>query len=280
MKRGFQLVDVFAEQPLLGNPVAVVAAARGLTSGEMQQFTRWINLSESTFLLPPDSKEADYKVRIFTLEREMPFAGHPTLGTCHAWLRAGGVPRHADRIVQECGAGLVSVRRDAGRLSFAAPQLVKTGPVDERDLEAALRALRIGRADIVDAQWVDNGPGWLGILLEDASAVIDLNPVSNSETRCDIGVVGPYPRASEFAFELRAFFTDHQGVVREDPVTGSLNASVAQWLLATKRCSAPYVASQGQRLGRAGRIHIDEDDDGTVWVGGTTITIVDGEIDI
>lgn len=273
-------MDVFSDQPLLGNPVAVVATADGLTGDEMQQFTRWMNLSESTFLLPPVSNEADYKVRIFTLEREMPFAGHPTLGTCHAWLRFGGMPRRENRIVQECGAGLVTVRRNPERLSFAAPPLVKGGPVDERDLEAALRALRIGQDEIVDAQWVDNGPGWIAVLLKDASAVLELNPVSSSATRFDIGVVGAYPPNGEFAYELRAFFTDHRGVVREDPVTGSLNASVAQWLLATERGSAPYVASQGQCLGRAGRIHIDEDADGTVWVGGNTTTIVHGEIDI
>ena len=280
MPRRFRLVDVFSETPFLGNPVAVVLDAEGLTGDEMQRITRWMNLSETTFLLPPTTPDADYRVRIFTLEREMPFAGHPTLGSCQAWLSAGGLPARADQIVQECGAGLVPIRRSDERLAFAAPPLIRGGALDDDKTEEVLRALRIDRDRIVDAAWVDNGPGWVAVLLESAQAVLNVEPASSHPTRLEIGIVGPYPDGAESAFELRAVFTDHHGALREDPVTGSLNASVAQWLVASGRAEAPYVATQGAALGREGRIFIDADDTGAVWVGGKTITIVEGDIDI
>ena len=273
----FQLVDVFHEQPFSGNPLAVILDAEGLSTEDMQRIARWLNLSETAFLLPPTTGEADYRVRIFALERELPFAGHPTLGSCHAWLVAGGMPRSADEIVQECGVGLVRVRRQQGLLSFTAPPLVRSGPVDKPTLRTIETILRIDRARIVDAQWADNGPGWVVVLLESAEEVLALDPLREFPTRIDIGVVGPYPSSSPVAFELRAFFSDHRGSVVEDPVTGSLNASAAQWLLSSGRARAPYLASQGARLGRAGRVSIDQDRDGTVWVGGKTTTCFAGE---
>ena len=270
--RDFRQVDVFTTTPYLGNPVAVVLDADGLSDADMQRFARWTNLSETTFVLPPTAAEADYRVRIFTPALELPFAGHPTLGTCHAWLTAGGTPRQAGTIVQECAAGLVPLRQAAGRLAFAAPPLLRSGPVDE-DLIAHLAGLLgIARADIVDAQWADNGPGWVAVLLGSAEAVLALEP---SVVDLDIGVVGPYPPGSPQAIEVRAF-TPKLASTDEDPVTGSLNASLAGWLLATGRITAPYVASQGTALGREGRVHVAQDDDGTIWVGGGTVTCLQG----
>ena len=275
--RRFHLVDVFGADAYGGNPLAVILDADELTSGQMLAITRWLNLSESTFVLRPTTPEADYRVRIFTLIGEMPFAGHPTLGTCHAWLTAGGRPRAAGTIVQECGAGLVPIRRDAGRLAFAAPPLLRGGPVDE-DLVGEIAAyLGIDRDAIMDAQWGDNGPGWVIVLLDSAERVLSLEPPTSYGRRIDLGIVGLNPAESPCAIEVRAVFSDHTGAVREDPVTGSLNASVAQWLLRTGRLRAPYVAAQGSRLGRRGRVHVSIDDDGTVWVGGSTRTLFSGE---
>lgn len=276
MERRFQLVDVFGERPFTGNPLAVVLDAEGLTAEEMQGIARWFNLSETAFLFPPATRGADYRVRIFTLERELPFAGHPTLGSCHAWLVAGGTPRRADEIVQECGAGLVRVRRREGLLAFAAPPLVRSGPVDAVTAQRVVDWLRVDRGHIADMAWADNGPGWVAILLDSADAVLALDPPRASPDPIAIGVVGPYPPGSPAAFEVRAFITDHHGTVIEDPVTGSLNAAVAQWLLGSGRVVAPYVASQGTRLGRRGRVSIACDEGGTVWVGGTTATCVSG----
>ena len=283
MRRRFQQVDVFSPDPFLGNPLAVVVDGEGLSTEEMQGFSRWTNLSETTFLLPPTTPEADYRVRIFTLARELPFAGHPTLGSCHAWLAAGGVPQSGDTVVQECGAGLVPIRRGEHGLAFAAPPLLRTGPVDEALVEQLAEVLGTSRGDIVDAQWADNGPGWVAVLLKDAQAVLALEPDFSGwtgEGSLDIGIVGPYPPGSECAWEVRAVFSDEQGAMREDPVTGSLNASLAQWLLASGRATAPYVASQGTRLGRRGRPRIGQDADGTVWVGGPTLTCITGEVEI
>jgi PhzF family phenazine biosynthesis protein len=277
MNRRFQLVDVFHDQPFSGNPLAVVLDADDLSAEQMQRITRWLNLSETAFLLPPTTTGADYRVRIFTLEREMPFAGHPTLGSCHAWLASGGQPHGDAEIVQECGAGLVPIRRNETNLAFAAPPLIRSGQVEETKIQEIARFLHIDRSDIVDAQWADNGPGWIAILLESAEAVLALNPLRDFPSRVDIGVVGPYPAESPVAFELRAFFSDHNGSIVEDPVTGSLNASVAQWLLASGRASAPYTASQGTRLRRTGRIFISQDQAGAVWVGGKTSTLFSGE---
>ena len=283
MRRRFQQVDVFSPVPFAGNPLAVVLDAEGLSTEQMQQFSRWTNLSETTFVLPPTTPEADYRVRIFTLARELPFAGHPTLGSCHAWLAAGGVPRDGGRIVQECGAGLVPIRRGEHGLAFAAPPLIRTGPVDEPLVQNLAEVLGIGRREIVDAQWADNGPGWVAVLLKGADAVLAVEPDFSrytGEGSLDIGLVGPYPPGSECAWEVRALFSDEQGAMREDPVTGSLNASLGQWLLASGSATAPYVASQGTRLGRRGRPRIEQDADGTVWVGGAAITCIQGEVDL
>jgi PhzF family phenazine biosynthesis protein len=219
--------------------------------------------------------KSDYRVRIFTLEREMPFAGHPTLGSCHAWLSNGATPADDSLIIQECGAGLVPIRRSAELLAFAAPPIIRGGSVDESKLAELADFLRIDRSLIVDAQWADNGPGWVVVLLASADQVLALEPVRDYPGRIDVGVVAPYPAGNPIAFELRAFFTDHHGGVREDPVTGSLNASTAEWLLSAGRASAPYIASQGTRIGRSGRIHINRDSQG-VWVGGRTVTLFSG----
>ncbi len=277
MKRPFQTVDVFHSEPLSGNPLAVVFDAEGFTTEQMQGITRWFNLSETAFLLPPTSKDADYRVRIFTLERELPFAGHPTLGTCHAWLTAGGKPCDPSRIVQECGAGLVPLRRSKDLLAFAAPPLVRGGPVEDETLEEVCSVLRIERARIIDSQWVDNGPGWVAVQLESAEAVLAVEPAATHPRRIDIGVVGFHPRGGALAYEVRAIFADHRGMLLEDPVTGSLNASLAQWLIDAGRAKPPYTASQGTRLGRSGRINIDRDADGKIWVGGRTTTLVEGQ---
>jgi PhzF family phenazine biosynthesis protein len=272
VSRAFAQVDVFTTIPYLGNPVAVVLDADGLSTDAMHRFTRWTNLSEATFVVPTTDPDADYRVRIFTPGRELPFAGHPTLGTCHAWLAAGGAPRRDDVIVQECGAGLVEIRRDEEGLAFAAPPLIRSGPVEEELVREIARQLDIPREDVVDAAWADNGPGWVAVLLESAEAVLALAP---REVRLDVGVVGPHPPGGDVGFEVRAFW-HKDGVTAEDPVTGSLNASLAQWLLGTGRASAPYVAAQGTALGRAGRVRISRDAAGTIWVGGGTITCVAG----
>lgn len=272
MQRQFRQVDVFTTAPFAGNPVAVVLDGDGLADDLLQAFARWTNLSETTFLLPPKDPGADYRVRIFTPSLELPFAGHPTLGTCHAWLEAGGVPRSDDVIVQECGAGLVRVRRTDDGLAFAAPPLIRSGPVEEGLVEGIAGMLGVDREDIVDSQWVDNGPGWVAVLLADAEAVLAIRPRAVDRM---IGVVAPWPDGHETAFEVRAFFPVADATV-EDPVTGSLNASLAGWLLATGRARAPYVASQGTMVGRRGRVHISVDAEGTIWVGGGTITCVTG----
>jgi PhzF family phenazine biosynthesis protein len=271
--RSFAQVDVFTTTPYGGNPVAVVLDGAGLTTEEMQRFANWTNLSETTFVLSPDAPDADYRVRIFTPVSELPFAGHPTLGTCHAWLQAGGAPA-GDVVVQQCEAGLVAVRRTADGLAFAAPPLLRSGPVEESLVAEIAGVLGIGRDGIVDAQWADNGPGWVAVLLADADAVLAVTP---GYTDLDVGVVGPYPDGSPCAFEVRAFFPK-DGALVEDPVTGSLNASLAEWLLRTDRATAPYVAGQGTALGRSGRVHVSRDDDGTIWVGGGTVTCVTGEV--
>ena len=276
MTRPFAQVDVFTTTPYRGNPVAVVLDADGLSAAQMQRFANWMNLSETTFVLPPADPGADYRVRIFTPATELPFAGHPTLGTCHAWLGAGGTPRQPGVIVQECQAGLVRVRRSADGLAFAAPPVLRDGPLTEDLLAQVAAALRIDRSAIVDASWADNGPGWIAVLLDSAEAVLAVKP---GDTDLNLGLAGPYPAGSPAAFEVRAFFTKDGGIA-EDPVTGSFNASLAAWLLRTGRASAPYVASQGTVLGRAGRVGISRDDDGTIWVAGGTVTCVSGQVDL
>ncbi len=273
----FHMVDVFGTGPVSGNPLAVVAAAGKLEVEEMQRIATWFNLSETTFLVPPTRAEADYRVRIFTLNQELPFAGHPTLGTCHAWLAGGGVPKNQEEIIQECVAGLVPIRRGQGRLAFAAPPLIRTGAPAAEELAEARRLLGLEPGEVVDAAWVDNGPGWLGIKLASAERVLALQPAPSWPRPMDVGVVGPYAEGSEAAFELRAFFTDPRGTILEDPVTGSLNASMAQWLFASGDARGAYVASQGTCLGRRGRIHVSRDPDGRIWIGGTTRTQVEGQ---
>ena len=276
MTREFQQVDVFTHEPYRGNPVAVVLEGEGLSAEEMQGFARWTNLSETTFVLSPTTPDADYRVRIFTPSAELPFAGHPTLGTCHAWLSVTG-GQQRDVVVQECGAGLVAVRRTGDGLAFAAPPLVRSGHVEEPLIRKIAAVLGIDRDEIVDAQWADNGPGWVAVLLADADAVLALRP-GYVETLA-IGVAGLYPPGSPAAVEVRAFFPTGMGT-GEDPVTGSLNASLAEWLLRTGRATAPYVASQGTVLGRRGRVHVTADSDGTIWVGGGTITCVSGRVEL
>ncbi len=274
--RRFSQVDVFTAVPYAGNPVAVVLDADGLDTHTMQGLARWTNLSETTFLLPAQDPSADYRLRIFTTERELPFAGHPTLGSCHAWLEAGGSPANQNTVMQECGAGLVKVRRTEGGLAFAAPPLLRSGLV-EQDLAAhVVEMLGIDPARVVDTQWVDNGPGWVGVLLDSAQAVLALRP---GIVDLDIGVVGPHPAGSPEAFEVRAFFPV-DGRTVEDPVTGSLNASLAGWLTRTGRATTPYTARQGTALGRAARVEVTRDDTGTIWTGGGTITCIQGHIQL
>ena len=267
---------MFTTVPYAGNPVAVVLDGVGLPAEQMQRFARWTNLSETTFVLPPTSEDADYRVRIFTPTLELPFAGHPTLGTCHAWLGAGGRAGGGDVVVQESAAGLVAVRRSEDGLAFAAPPQIRSGPVEDELVERLARILGVERAAMVDTQWVDNGPGWVAVLLDRPEAVLGLAPRFDD---LDVGVVAPYPSGSPEAFEVRAFFPK-DGVMVEDPVTGSLNASLAQWLIRTGRASAPYVARQGTALGRRGRVHISRDADGTIWVGGGTVTCIRGQVEL
>ena len=279
MKRAFMQLDVFASGPLSGNPLAVVVDANGLVDAQMAAFARWTNLSETTFLLAPTDPRADYRVRIFTPAEELPFAGHPTLGSCHAWLAAGGVPRDDTHGVvrQQCGIGLVPVRRDgAGRLAFESPPLRRSGPLAEADVQRFAALLRAPRADIVSHQWVDNGPHWAALLLRTADAVLALEPDFGSERRIELGVVGPHPPGHDAAFEVRAFFPAANGIA-EDPVTGSLNAGLAQWLIGAGLAPSQYVASQGTRLQRRGRVHLRRDGD-AVWVGGAVTTVSDGAV--
>jgi PhzF family phenazine biosynthesis protein len=277
VQRRFSQVDVFGSDPFTGNPLAVVVDGSGLTAEQMRRFAAWTNLSETTFVLPPDLPGADYQVRIFNLGTELPFAGHPTLGTCHAWLSVGNEPRAAGEIVQQCAAGLVRIRRTEAGLAFAAPPVQRDGPVDEDLASRVAGQLGIPRGEMADVQWADNGPGWIAVLLDSADAVLALRPGAMD---MDIGVAGPYPVGSECAFEVRAFFPV-EGRAVEDPVTGSFNASLAQWLLSSGRARSPYVASQGTALGRRGRIHISRDEtDGTVWVAGATTTLISGEVDL
>lgn len=284
--RPFRMIDVFpSSTPQSGNPLAVVLDAGGLTTEQMAAFSAWTNLSECTFVLPPTDPTADYRVRIFSLTTELPFAGHPTLGTARAWLDAGGVPRTPGRVVQECGVGLVPVKIAYDTLAFAAPPLIRSGRVGDADLAVALAVLGITAADVVEAAWIDNGPGWLGLLLRDADAVLALEPeVTKLDGQWSIGAVGLYPAGvaadgADVAIAVRAFFNDGGGPLREDPVTGSLNASVAQWLTGSGRVSAPYVARQGARVGRDGRVHVTAAE-GELWIGGRAVVTVVGAVEL
>ncbi len=306
-QRPFKQVDVFTTTPYRGNPLAVVLDGAGLSTAEMQHFTNWTNLSECTFLLPPTDEGrangADYRVRIFCPGRELPFAGHPTLGSCHAWLEAGGVPR-GEHVIQECGVGLVKLKRDGGvtagppqgdaqppwgaatraaaergghdLLAFAAPPLIKSGPLPEEDVMLIARGLGVDRSDIAAHAWCDNGPNWRGVMLRSAEQVLALRPDAAVLAGLDIGVVGPQSDA-DTQFEVRAFFPGNNGLA-EDPVTGSLNAALAQWLIGAGLAPERYVAAQGTALAREGRVHIERAADGTVWVGGASVTCVDGTV--
>ncbi|WP_084105591.1 PhzF family phenazine biosynthesis protein [Demequina sp. NBRC 110056] len=275
--RDFRQVDVFGTDPYTGNPVAVVLGADGLTAEQMARISDWTNLSECTFVLEPTTPEADYRVRIFSLTNELPFAGHPTLGTARAWLDAGGVSREPGVVVQECGAGLVPVRVDGDELAFAAPERRRLGPVDAADVEAACRVLRVGPSDVVDAAWCDNGPGWVGLLLGSADAVLAVDPdLSPQRGLVMVGVAGLGGEGADV--EVRTFFNDTDGPLREDPITGSFNAALAQWLTESGRLAEPYVARQGTALGRQGRVVVTAGD-GELWIGGRTHVAVTGTID-
>lgn len=274
-QRRFDQLDVFSAVPLKGNPLAVVHAAQGLTEATMAAFARWTNLSETTFLLPPVDPRADYRVRIFTPGGELPFAGHPTLGSCHAWLAAGGQPRQPGRVVQECGVGLVHIRREAARLAFAAPPLRRTGPVDETLLARIAAGLGVTRAEILQHQWVDNGPGWCAVMLPSAEHVRAVRPDFARLGDVKLGLVGAFPPGHPAAFEVRAFVPSLG--VPEDPVTGSLNAGLAQWLIGAGLAPPAYEAVQGTALGRDGRVHVVRDGD-TVWIGGDVAPCVTGHV--
>jgi len=276
MRRPFVEVNVFSAEPLGGNPLAVVHAAEGLSEAQMAALARWTNLSETTFLLPPRDKRADYYVRIFTPSGELPFAGHPTLGTCHAWLAAGGKPRSAGVVLQECGVGLVQVRCDGPRLEFAAPPLKRTGALEREVLEQICRALGINRSEVVHHQWVDNGPGWCAVMLRSAREVLALKPDWAALAPLKLGVVAPQESGHEAAFEVRAFVG---GAGYEDPVTGSLNASLGQWLIGAGLAKPSYIAAQGTALHRSGRVHVRKHGD-DVWVGGDVVDVVKGEVEL
>ena len=272
----FQQVDVFAEKPLEGNALAVISDADDLTEAQMAALARWTNLSETTFVLRPTHPEADYRVRIFTPQRELPFAGHPTLGTCHVWLDNGGKPR-GEYIVQECAAGLVRIRHGAGPLAFAAPPLVRSGAVETSVLQQIARALGIDLARIRASNWVDNGPGWVGVLLSSREEVLALQMDYTVLDGLNLGVIGPWAgEGAEADVEVRAFMG---GEFAEDPVTGSLNASLAQWLIGAGELPERYVASQGTVIGRRGRVSIERIGN-DVWVGGRVQTCVVGQISI
>jgi PhzF family phenazine biosynthesis protein len=279
-RRRFQQVTVFSAEPMLGNPLAVVHGAEGLDDAAMAALARWTNLSETTFLLPPTDPAADYRVRIWTPFGELPFAGHPTLGSCWAWLSAGGQARQADHVVQECGVGLVTVRRDGtrpasspdSRLSFSAPPLRRDGPVDEATLQLAAAGLGLARDEIVGHQWVDNGPGWFALMLGSAERLLALQPDWSVLGSMKFGVVAPQLPGRETQFEVRGLFNG-----LEDPVTGSLNAGLGQWLIGAGLAPEHYVAAQGHALGRAGRVHVQREN-GTVWVGGDVTPVIEGMI--
>lgn len=273
--RPFHQVDVFSGETYRGNPLAVVLDAEGLSTGRMQHFANWTNLSETTFLLPPTDPRADYRVRIFTGSEEFPFAGHPTLGSAHAWLESGGVPKEDGYLVQECGAGLVRVKHDDGRLAFAAPPLTRFEPVDETLRRQLAAALRLPGDDIVDASWLVNGPEWIGVLLGSAAQVLALEPDLGAMGELKVGVIGPHGRGSDADFEVRTFIPGDAMV--EDPVTGSFNAGAAQWLIGSGRAPKEYVAAQGTVLGRAGRIHVSAEGE-DIWVGGNSSTCIRGTV--
>jgi PhzF family phenazine biosynthesis protein len=269
-------VDVFASGPLTGNPLAVVFDADDLTDAQMQAFARWTNLSETTFVLKPTDAAADYRVRIFTPGGELPFAGHPTLGTCHAWLQQGGAPRSQGVVVQQCAKGLIRVHRTGTRLAFEAPSM-QILTIDDLTLDVLCAALGLHRSEVMAHALLDNGPQWAALLIESAERVLQLKPdFVRLKQLLKVGVIGAHAAGSECAFELRGFASPSG--IDEDPVTGSLNASVAQWLMALGHAPAHYIAAQGAALGREGRVYLDRADDGSVHVGGECVTVVRGQV--
>lgn len=273
--RRFAQIDVFTAQPLKGNALAVVIDAAGLSDDDMAAFARWTNLSETTFLLPPTDPAADYRVRIFTPNGELPFAGHPTLGSAHAFLASGGDAKKPGEVVQQCAIGLVRVKRDGARLAFAAPPLKRSGPVDAVLRAQALASLRIAPEALLDLVWVDNGPGWMAARLPDAASVLALQPDFATMKGLKLGVVGAHLAGGDCRFEVRAFVPDLG--IPEDPVTGSLNAGLALWLQGAGLAPERYVAAQGAALGRAGRVHVSREG-GATWIGGDVAPLIHGQV--
>ena len=271
----FQQVDVFSDQPIRGNPLAVVLGADDLSDARMRAFANWTNLSETTFVLKPQNAAADYRVRIFTPTQELPFAGHPTLGTCHVWLQNFGAGKTGE-IVQECAAGLIRIRRDGERLSFAAPPLMRDGPVDLETIERFKAALSIPEGAIIDANWIDNGPGWIGLVLKSRADVLALKPDFVALGGMRVGVIGafdPQHDGTDAQYEVRAF----TATGLEDPVTGSLNAGFAKWLIGSGFAPSRYIAAQGTALGRAGRVYVQQDGD-DIWIGGNVTNCIQGTL--
>jgi len=287
MQRRFHQLDVFSAVALKGNPLAVVHAAEGMTDDTMAAFARWTNLSETTFLLPPRDAAADYRVRIFTPGGELPFAGHPTLGSCHAWLATGGAPKSPGMVVQECGVGLVRIRRSgdggnssgnsSGRLAFAAPPLRRSGPLEPELLTRIISGLGLNASDVLQHQWADNGPGWSALMLKSAEQVLAVKPDWSVLGDVKLGLVGAQPAGHDTQFEVRAFVPGPPAY--EDPVTGSLNAGLAQWLIGAGLAPAAYVAAQGAALGRAGRVFVSQEGS-DVWIGGDVVVCVEGTVSL
>lgn len=271
------LVDVFAAGPLTGNPLAVVHGGEGLEAADMLRITRWLGFSETTFLLPPTDPGADYRVRIFYPAGELPFAGHPTLGTAHAWLAAGGVPKQAGRIVQECGIGLVDVRQESGMLAFRAPPLLRSGALDPADLAETIRLCGVNERDVVAGVHAANGPGWKVLHMASDDAVLAAEPAARAPLHTDVALLGPRAADGGPQWELRAFFADASGRLCEDPVTGSLNAGIARWLLRESAAPDRYVISQGTVMGRAGRVQVERVGD-ALWIGGACVTCIEGTV--
>ena len=272
--RIFKQVDVFSSAPFMGNPVAVIFEADNLTSEQMQNIARWTNLSETTFLQKPINNKADYKVRIFTPNGELPFAGHPTLGTAHAWSENGGVSQDKNFLFQECESGLIKIKKNNGKLYFEAPATKRTGEIESEYPEQIVDSFGIKRSEVLSSQWVDNGPGWAVVQLESADNVLQLRPDLSKIPNAMVGAIGNYPSGSKFKYEMRTFAP--AAGVSEDPVCGSMNASVAQWLHLNGETQGSYSVSQGSVIGRAGEIDILIDENGAIWVGGKTTTLFDG----
>ncbi len=302
LSRPYKQVDVFTATPYLGNPLAVVLDSEGLSDAEMAAFARWTNLSETIFLLTPTQPSADYRVRIFTPTAELAFAGHPTLGSCHAWLEAGGKPK-ASEIIQECKVGLVRVKQNTRGLAFAAPPLKRSTP-SESQLTRITAALGIQSSQITASQLLDNGSNWCGLLLDSVDTVLEINAnyIEIQNIGIKIGVAAMYVNSTatqliaKSSREARAFSPTTKSTSNEeeqpdievraftlkgeDPVTGGLNASLAQWLIADGFLPKKYLASQGICLERAGRVRVERDLSGQVWVGGEAVTCIEGSVNL